>query len=208
LRFVGRARELEQLRRSWQRVLDDQRCELFTVVGEAGIGKSRLAREFLSALAAQVVRGGCPSYGEGITYWPVVEVVKQLDAAPSDPAAESSLRSLLGETEQVTSAEDIAWAFRKLLEEQAPLVCLFDDIQRGEETFLELVEGVALLSTGAPILLLCLARAQLVERRAHWPVAIRLQPLRAQEVDALIPPTVTDDVRERIGEAAGVTRCS
>ncbi len=80
-------------------------------------------------------------------------MVKQLDALPSDPAAAAAIRSLLGETEAATSAEEIAWAFRKLLEEQAPLVVVFDDIQWGEETFLDLVEHVALLSSGAPILL-------------------------------------------------------
>ena len=127
----------------------EQRCELVTIVGEAGLGKSRLVAEALAAIDARVVRGRCLPYGEGITYWPVVEVVKQLDALPSDPAAAAAIRSLLGETEQGTSAEEIAWAFRKLLEEQAPLVVVFDDIQWGEQTFLDLVEGVALLAGGA-----------------------------------------------------------
>jgi hypothetical protein len=142
-------------------------------------------------------------YGEGITYWPVVEVVKQLDALPSDPAAAASLRSLLGETDEGTSAEEIAWAFRRLLEEQAPLVVVFDDIQWGEETFLDLVEGVALLSTQAPILLLCMARLDLAERRPQWPVALRLEPLPARDVDELIPATLSEDLRDRIGRAAG-----
>ena len=70
------------------------------------------------------------------------------------------MRSLLGESDAATSAEEIAWAFRKTLEHAAatPLVVVFDDIQWGEETFLDLVEHVALLSAAAPILLLCLAR--------------------------------------------------
>src|ERR671936_1738071 len=105
-------------------------------------------------------------------------------------AAAASLRSLLGETEQGTSAEEIAWACRKLLEQQAPLVCIFDDIQWGEETFLDLVEHVALLSTGAPILILCLARADLIERRPQWPIALRLQPLPDTDVEALIPDSL------------------
>ena len=105
-------------------------------------------------------------------------MVKQLDALPSDPAAAASIRSLLGESDQATSAEEIAWAFRKLLEEQAPLVVLFDDIQWGEETFLDLVEGVALLSSGAPLLLVCMARPELLgARRSEWPVTVRLEPL-------------------------------
>ena len=95
--------------------------------------------------------------------------MKQLGALPSDPAAAAAIRSLLGETDEGTSAEEIGWAFRKLLEEQAPLVVVFDDIQWGEETFLDLVEHVALLSAGAPILLLCMARPELLDSRPTWP---------------------------------------
>jgi hypothetical protein len=69
-----------------------------------------------------VVSGRCLPYGVGITYWPVVGVVKRLNVLPSDPAAAAAIRSLLGELEAGTSAEEIAWAFRRLLEEQAPLV--------------------------------------------------------------------------------------
>jgi class 3 adenylate cyclase len=201
--FVGRAAELETLRQAWQQICDEQRCELVTVVGDAGVGKSRLVAEFLATIDARAVRGRCLSYGEGITYWPVVEVLKQLDALPSDPAAAASIGSLLGEMETGTSAEEIAWAFRKLLEEQAPLVCLFEDIQWGEETFLDLVDHVALLSTGAPILLLCLARSDLVERRPQWPIALQLEPLPVEDVNELIPETVGDDLRARIKHAAG-----
>jgi class 3 adenylate cyclase/tetratricopeptide (TPR) repeat protein len=201
--FVGRAGELETLRQAWQQICEEQRCELVTVVGDAGVGKSRLTAEFLSSVDARSVGGRCIPYGEGITYWPVVEVIKQLDALPSDPAAAASLRSLLGETEQATSAEEIAWAFRKLLEQQAPLVCVFDDIQWGEQTFLDLVEHLALLSTAAPILVLCLARPELPERRAEWPVALRLEPLPQADVDELIPETFTDDLREKIIRASG-----
>jgi class 3 adenylate cyclase len=200
--FVGRVGELETLRQAWQHVSEEQRCELVTVVGDAGVGKSRLTAEFLSSVEAQSIGGRCLPYGAGITYWPVVEVLKQLDAVPSDPAAAASLRSLLGDTEQGTSAEEIAWAFRKLLEEQAPRVCVFDDIQWAEETFLDLVEHVALLSTGAPILVLCLARRELAERRPEWPVALRLEPLSEADVNELIPERLTEDLREKIARAA------
>jgi class 3 adenylate cyclase/tetratricopeptide (TPR) repeat protein len=204
--MVGRARELQALRNAFARAEDDRSCQLFTVLGTAGVGKSRLAYEFLNDIDAQVVRGRCLSYGEGITYWPVVEALNQLDALPSDPAAAASLRTLLRETKESTSAEEIAWAFRKLLEEQAqatPLVCVFDDIHWGEETFLDLVDHVALLSTGAPILVLCLARPELAERRPEWPVALRLEPLPEAEVHALIPGSVTDELRAKITHASG-----
>jgi class 3 adenylate cyclase len=72
-RFVGRERELEILREAWERVRAEGRCELVTVVGDAGVGKSRLAVELLGAIEATVVRGRCLPYGEGVTYWPVVE---------------------------------------------------------------------------------------------------------------------------------------
>jgi class 3 adenylate cyclase len=157
-RFVGREAELAQIVAAWERVQAQTRCELVTVVGDAGVGKSRLVAEALAAIEARVFRGRCLPYGEGITYWPVVEVVKQLAVLPSDPVAAAAMRSLLGDSDVGTSGDEIAWAFRKLLEEQAPLVTVFDDIQWGEEMFLELVESTALLSAGAPILLLCSQR--------------------------------------------------
>ena len=203
-RFVGRERELAAVVQAWARALGEARCELVTVVGEPGVGKSRLVVEALSSMQARVVRGRCLPYGDGITYWPVVEVVKQIAALPTDPAAASVLRSLLGESEQATSADEIAWAFRRLVEEQAPLVVCLDDIQWGEETFLDLVEATALLlSVGAPILLLCMARPELLERRPAWPGVMRLDPLTADEADRLISDDVSGELRERIARAAG-----
>jgi len=201
--FVGRARELERLSDAWDRALTGSRCELVTVVGDAGVGKSRLVGEALAEVEARIVRGRCLPYGEGITYWPVVEVVKQLQSLPSDPVAAAAIRSLLGESGIGTSGDEIAWAFRKLLEEQAPLVVVFDDIQWGDEAFLDLVESIALLSAGAPLLLLCMARPELVEMRPTWPATLRLEPLPADEAEALIGDTVSSEMRERIARAAG-----
>ena len=201
-RFVGREAELAQIVEAWTRA-QEARCELVTLVGDAGVGKSRLVSEALTGITARVVRGRCLPYGEGITYWPVVEVVKQLAALPSDPAAAAAIRSLLGESDVGTSGDEIAWAVRKLLEEQAPLVVVFDDIQWGEETFLDLVESTALLSSGAPLLLLCMARPELVERRPSWSGTLRLEPLPAEQADALIGDAVSHELRERIARAAG-----
>src|SRR5262249_46614102 len=156
-RFVGRERELALVRERWERARAEGRCELLTVVGAAGVGKSRLVAEALALIECRAVGGRCLPYGEGITYWPIVEVLKQLQALPSDAAAAASIGSLLGESAEATSSEEIAWAFRKLLEEQAPLVVLFDDIQWADETFLDLVEAAARLTRGAPLLLLCMA---------------------------------------------------
>src|SRR6266545_524985 len=204
--FVGRERELALVREAWEGVRIEHHCELVTVVGEAGVGKSRLAAEVLASIDATVVRARCLPYGEGITYWPVVEVLKQLNVLPEGEAATGAIRSLLGETEVATSAEEIAWAFRKTLEQVAterPLVVVFDDIQWGEETFLDLIEHVALLSSGASILLLCIARPELTERRADWPVTLRLEPLAEDDVDELIPEAIVGVLREKITRAAG-----
>ena len=177
-----------------------------TVVVDAGVGKSRLAAEALAPLQAVVVRGRCLPYGEGITYWPVVEVLKQLDVLPPDPEAAAAIRSLLGEAGAPASAEEIAWAFRKTLEHAAaeqPLAVVCEDIHAGEETFLDLVEHVALLSSGSPILLYCMARPELTDRRPGWPVSLRLEPLPAEEIERLIPDAISGAVRERISRAAG-----
>jgi class 3 adenylate cyclase/tetratricopeptide (TPR) repeat protein len=201
--FVGRARELSALVDACARALAQSSCELVTVVGEAGVGKSRLVAEALDGIEVSVVRGRCLPYGDGITYWPVVEVVKQLDTLPSDKEAAGALRSLLGESDRPTSADEIAWAFRKLLEEQAPLVVCLDDLQWGEETFLDLVESTALLARDAPLLLLCMARPELLERRPSWPSPLRLEPLGPDDTHALIGRSLPEDVRRQIADRAG-----
>ena len=164
--FVGREPELALLQDAWQRAADHK------VLRAGDRGRRRRNRQVTArvggcrVLDATVVRGRCLPYGDGITYWPVVEVLKQLDLMPADETAAAAIRSLLGQTDAATSAEEIAWAFRKTLEEAAserPLVVVFDDIQWGEETFHDLIEHVALLSSGASILLLCMARPALTE---------------------------------------------
>jgi class 3 adenylate cyclase/tetratricopeptide (TPR) repeat protein len=202
-RFVGREREVEQLAEAWQRALAGPCCELVSVVGDPGVGKSRLVAEALERIEARVVRGRCLSYGEGITYWPVVEIVKQLDALPSDELAANAIRSLLGESDLAAGTDEIAWAFRKLLEEQAPLVVCFDDIQWGEETFLDLVDSAALLSTGAPLLVICMARPELLDRRPGWPATLRLEPLGKEEAATLVGDAVSEEIRQQIVRASG-----
>jgi DNA-binding SARP family transcriptional activator len=200
--FVGRSRELRLLRDAWGPVVNRGRCELVTVVGEPGVGKSRLASELIEGLNATVVSGRCLSYGDGVGYSPVVEVITQLGARPSDPAAARVLDTLMGESDSATTPDEIAWAFRKLLEQEAPLIVLFDDIQWGEETFLDLVEQAGLLCVG-PVLLLCLARPELVDRRPGWSVSLRLEALEREHVEQLLPESVPAGLRERITRSAG-----
>lgn len=205
LAFVGREPEIAALRAASESASRGRRCELVTVIGEAGVGKSRLVREFLLDEEARVVRGRCLPYGEGITYGPVVDVLKQVDAMPSDEAAESAIRSVLGMSGETASADDIAWAVRKTFEvaAQGLLVVVFDDIQWGETTFLDLIDHVALLSSNAPILLVCMARPELLERRPTWPVTLRLEPLADAEIERLVGERVSRAVRARIVRAAG-----
>ncbi len=211
-RLVGRERERLLLAEKWERVVSERTCSLFTVVGVAGVGKSRLTAEFLSSLGdVTAVRGRCLPYGEGITYRPVIEVVEQLRGVELDPPAAGALRSLLGGETPSASADEIGWAFRKLLGAAAaecPLVVVFEDIQWAEERFLELVEQVALLSGDAPILLLCLARPELLDASPRWPVALQLEPLSEPEAERLIDElmagrAIGSDLRDRILRAAG-----
>jgi class 3 adenylate cyclase/tetratricopeptide (TPR) repeat protein len=218
--MVGRDRQLKLLRDAFDNGASERSCQLFTVLGPAGVGKSRLVAEFLRTIdGATVVRGRCLSYGDGITYWPVVEVVKQIADAETllEGAAWKALEAVLGEGDGTATPDEIAWAFRKLLEAKAtqePLLCIFDDIQWGEETFLELIEHVADLSRGAPILLLCMARPELLDRRPTWAggklnaTTVSLEPLSEEETDELIAgllegSALEEGLQSRIRRAAG-----
>ena len=211
-RMVGRERQRELLEGAFANVVSDRSCHLFTILGTAGVGKSRLAQEFLPNVDATVVRGRCLSYGEGISYWPVTEVVKQL-APAGEPVG--PLASILGDDTASGSPEEIAWAFRKLLEAQAaerPVVVVFDDLHWGEPTFLDLVEHVADLSRDAPILLLCMARPELLDVRPAWgggklnATNVLLEPLAPDETAELVDLLaggVEQGLRSRILDAAG-----
>ncbi len=212
--MVGRTTELRRLGDAFGQALSSRSCQLFTILGAAGVGKSRLAAEFLGSLEGTlIVRGRCLPYGEGITYWPVVEVIKQLPQKQTDSGVADTMGALLGGEQLVSSSEEIAWAFRKLLEavaSETPLVCVFDDVHWGEETFLDLIEHVADLSRDAPILLLCMARPDLLDRRTGWAggkvnaTSALLEPLEPQETVQLIESLahLDESLGARILEAA------
>ncbi len=218
--LVGRERELRRLQEAFAQAVDDRSCQLFTILGVAGVGKSRLTAELLASLGeATVVRGRCLPYGEGITYWPLVEILKQLPPAAQlglDPAAVATIELLLGEEESLGSREQIQWAARKLLEANAqsnPLVAVVDDIHWGEPTLLDLLEHIADLSRDAPLLLVCLARPELLDTRRDWgggkvnATTILLEPLSATETDELLDRLLGEsalepDLQQRIRDAA------
>ena len=198
--MLGRARERKLLDEAFEETVRRRTCSLVTVVGAAGVGKSRLSHEFLADVDALVVEGRSLSYGDGITYWSVIEVVRQLPAArealrEASPAAADSLRALLTEIEAVMTPPEIASSVCRLLELAAreyPLVVVFDDIQWGEDIFLDLILHLAERAQEAPILLLCLARPELVERRPDWAAGVpgattaTLEPLDQGTTDTLI----------------------
>jgi class 3 adenylate cyclase len=180
--LVGRARERERLRADFADAAAGPTCRLFTLIGPAGVGKSRLVADFLEHVgdSATVARGRALSYGEGITYWPLVEILIQLGLDPED-----ALRS---------SPADTQLATRALLERVAaerPLVVVLDDLQWAEAPLLDLVDHLADWSRDAPLFLLCVARPELLDVRPGWgggklnATSILLEPLADDEAAAL-----------------------
>ena len=181
--FVGRVEELAALRAACAQAVEERVPQLCTIVGPPGIGKSRIVREFLAGERgrARVVIGRCLPYGEGITYWPLGEIVRQVGGdQPRDAIAQ-----IVGGTEGSLvadrlagaislgpaggSPEEISWAARKLVEalaQDGPLIAVVDDIHWAEPALLDLLEYVATFATGVPLLMLCTARPD-CSRRAR-----------------------------------------
>ncbi|MFL5928738.1 MAG: ATP-binding protein [Gaiellaceae bacterium] len=189
--LIGREAELALLRNTFERTVRDRRAHLVTIYGDAGVGKSRLAREFAQGLErATVLVGRCLPYGEGITYWPLAEMVKtSAGIADDDPAEEAREKLRSGCREEAVadllalvsgvdeageadrSRQEIAWAVREwagALTESRPLVLAFEDIHWAEEPLLELIEHVASRLRDAPVLILCLARPELLDSSRGW----------------------------------------
>jgi class 3 adenylate cyclase/tetratricopeptide (TPR) repeat protein len=229
--MVGRTNELAQLRTAYERAVRERAAHLFTVLGAAGIGKSRLVQEFLAGVdgVATVLTGRCLPYGEGITYWPLVAMFRHaaqddaharlaamLAGEPDADLIAGRVAAAIGEGGGASSSDETAWAVRKLFEHVAgerPLVAVFDDLQWGEPTLLDLVEHVVDLSREAPILLLCVARPDLLDERPTWgggklnATSILLEPLSDGETSALMDELlagagVSDETKARIADAA------
>jgi class 3 adenylate cyclase/tetratricopeptide (TPR) repeat protein len=223
--LVGRKEELARLTEAFDAATSEATCQLVTVVGAPGIGKSRLVRELITAIGdeAQVLVGRCLSYGDGITYWPLAEMIRQvagtdprptllelLGQEPEGAVGAERLLGAIGAADQPARTEEIFWAARILFERLArdrPLTVVVDDIHWAEPTLLDLIEYVAGFARG-PILIACTARADLFDQRPHWSRAgaVELEPLDEQEavvlMDALLAeaelsPKVRDRIRER-----------
>jgi class 3 adenylate cyclase/tetratricopeptide (TPR) repeat protein len=235
--MVGRDRQLGFLRQTFEAAVEDKACHLFTVIGSPGVGKSRLVFEFVADVERRstVLQGRCLPYGDGITYWPVAEMVRRAAGiADGDGAQEAAgkLGPLLPEDEReaVTKrlletlaleeagspADEIAWAFRKFLEAlaaQRPVVAVFDDIHWAEPTLLDLIDHVAEWSRDAPILVVGVARQELLDVRQGWgggkhnATTIQLEPLSERECEVLVEnllgmALLPDVAKTRIAEAA------
>ncbi len=225
--LVGRGEELRTLRDAFDDAVTDRCCHLVTIVGPAGIGKSRLAAELCRSLRgeARVLSGRCLPYGDGITFWPLVQIVGVLgsdegvrdilaDAEDADVVAERVLGAV-GPTPSAAAGGEMFWAVRRLFEELAreqPLVILIEDIHWAEPTLLDLLEYLAGWTNDAPVLLLCLTRADLIDERPVWltsktGTSLMLGPLTAAESQALLEEIAHEwpldaAARARIAEAA------
>jgi class 3 adenylate cyclase/tetratricopeptide (TPR) repeat protein len=218
--FVGRRDELEELERALALAVETRTPQLATIVGAPGIGKSRLARELLGRVQARVVVGRCLPYGEGITYWPLLEIASQvgdvratLRGVSDAELAAIRVEAALGVTDTPVSPEEIAWGVRRLFEVlavQGPLVVVFDDIHWAESAFLDLIEYLASFVHDAPMLVLCTARPDLFDVRPTWtapkPSAtlVTLQALSENDSETLVERLgdLPEQARERIVQAA------
>jgi class 3 adenylate cyclase/tetratricopeptide (TPR) repeat protein len=191
--LVGRAVETRVLEATLSRVVDNQQAELLTVFGGAGVGKSRLLREFGGRISdrADVLRGRCLPYGDGATYWPVVEILRAAigsregdsiderqarvsDFARGDPDAGRLgrvLLALLGASDSNLDPGDIGWALRRVFDRLArrrPIVAIVEDIHWAEPALLELLQAVVEWTSGVPLLVVCLSRPDLLESWPEW----------------------------------------
>jgi class 3 adenylate cyclase len=233
VRLVGREEELVALLRELESAIEARSTRLVTVVGDAGVGKTRLVEELTRRVSqdVRVLRGRCLSYGRGITFWPLVEIVKHAAGIPEEESPELAVervRALAGDdevAERIAAAiglsgaqfglDELFWAARKLVERLAsdrPLVLVVEDVHWAELTFLDLVEHLVDRIDGRPVLLLCVARPELDELRPEWArraqlARIELTPLSAEASmdvvrDLLAGASLEAQVERRIVETA------
>jgi class 3 adenylate cyclase/tetratricopeptide (TPR) repeat protein len=208
--MVGRDRELGRLRTAFEEAARTRECRVISVIGTAGIGKSRLVKELLGSVddEASVLVGRCIPYGKGITYWPLRDLVRRaagelsrerieelLEGDPEAKKVAGRVAGAIGIAGSTSAPEETMWAVRRLLEHLArerPLVIAFDDLQWAEPTFLDLIEYLLGWIVDAPILIVCLARPELLEQHPGWLAsspsasAIVLDPLSEAEAEALL----------------------
>jgi class 3 adenylate cyclase len=219
--LVGRDKELAVLLTAFALARDERRCVFVSIVGAAGIGKTRVARELVQAVGddTRVLVGRCVAYGNGATYLPLVDAFA--DAVPDvarllgDREVVERLAGLVRGEQTRATAADTAWSVRRAVEALAgdrPLLLVFDDVHWGEPTFLDLLEYLGAWITDAPVLLVAVARPDILDVRPSWadPEAgtapLRLAPLSPVDtralVDSLAADAVPDAQRRQVAELA------
>jgi class 3 adenylate cyclase/tetratricopeptide (TPR) repeat protein len=201
--MVGRDTELATLSEIFEKATSERVCRLATVIGDAGVGKSRLIAEFAGRCGpdSQVVRGRCLPYGDGITFWPLREAARsaagigeeeptdvalaKLRAVAADEAVAARLASAIGLGGESFPVNEIFWAARRFLERlgaDRPVLMIVDDLHWAEQTFLELVQSLAANVSSAPVMILCSSRQELLEKSPDFgteegSVRLVLEPL-------------------------------
>ena len=213
--FVGRSDELEWLQDVLGRCVERSRSEMVVIVGEAGVGKSRVVSEFLSSTSghARIARGRCLSYGSGATYWALADAIRDAAAIrddddpdealaklhaviPASAAAVSHIARAIGLLEGTSSPSEILWSVKQLfvaLAAQEPLIVVIDDLHWAEPALIELLTEAA-HGIEAAVLIVALARAELLDRWTDPSTVVHLEPLS--------PSMTSDLVRGLLG---GVT---
>ncbi len=236
--LIGREVELQRATTAFETVVRERACHLLRILGAAGAGKSRLAAEVISRVEtrATVWYGRCLSYGEGITFWPLVEIVRGAAGVVDGDGADDVIGKLaklvendadaaliadrlavvIGAVPGAAGADEISWAVRKLFEAAAlrrPLLVVLDDVHWAEPTLLDLVDHIVEWTRHASIMVMCIARPELLDRRPRWAgrsddaTTIHLEPLgdddSATLVDTLLGgSSLQPELRSRITAAA------
>ena len=217
---------MRRLRATFARVVATRTPELMTILGDPGIGKTRLAAE-LTAIVGELGRlltARCPPYGEGNTYWPLRQIVQQATGDRSvdelaatlgvAPAVAHLVAAAVG-LEEGRASERTGWAFLRLIDALAriqPLVVVIDDAHLAEPALLELLLDVVARLHDAPVLIVWVARPDLFEGRSDWVSRIgaggvlELGPLSgtasARLLEAIAGRRLEPDEQRRIAETA------
>jgi class 3 adenylate cyclase/tetratricopeptide (TPR) repeat protein len=218
--MVGRELELELLQLTYRRARTERSGHLVVVLGEAGVGKTRLINEFESQISVEaiVLKGRCPQYGQNIDYWPLLQVVRQAagirgddptdvamarlsSLAQGDETVAGRLAQMLDLERATGSPETASWALGRLIEllaQSQPVVLVLDDLQWAKPALLHLLAEVADRSRGAPVLLVGVARSEFRHDRTDWNstgpnvTSFTLEPLSGEGVEKLIGHLLDD----------------